>query len=229
MHIAKEKKQKTSTKSIKIIELLFVIAWIFIIGILFFHRDEFNVKTILNFTPKNYLLAALTFLLLFILKSLSIVLYGGALYIATGLVFPIPYAILINLIGTFLMYTTPYIIGRYFGSDLVYDLMKRFPKISKINNFSQENEIFFTFITRVNPLIPADILSLFLGSTNLPYVPYIIGSILGILPQMIIFPIFGSNVQDFNAKELMIAIGSYVLLMIVITIIHRKHKSNHND
>ena len=66
---------------------------------------------IVEHTPRNSLLAAVVMLALFALKSISVVIYGSALYAASGLLFPLPAAVLVNLMGTVIMVSIPYSVG----------------------------------------------------------------------------------------------------------------------
>lgn len=59
-------------------------------------------------TPSNSFLAALVLLVLFALKSLTVVIYAPLLYAASGLIFPLHAAIAINLLETIIMNSIPY-------------------------------------------------------------------------------------------------------------------------
>ena len=91
--------------------------WIAIVCVCFFNRDKFSVDEVLRFTPSEPWLAALIMLLLFALKSLSVVVYCGILYAADGILFSLPVAILMNILGTAVMVSVPYFIGRRRGAD----------------------------------------------------------------------------------------------------------------
>ena len=92
--------------------------WIAIVCVCFFNRDRFSVDEVLRFTPSEPWLAAVIMLLLFALKSLSVVVYCGILYAADGILFPLPVAILMNILGTAVMVSVPYFIGRRRGGDI---------------------------------------------------------------------------------------------------------------
>lgn len=56
---------------------------------------------------------------LFAVKSLSIFLYSGLLYAASGILFPLPVAIAVNIAGTAVMVSIPYWLGKRLGSQAV--------------------------------------------------------------------------------------------------------------
>ena len=80
--------------------------------------EEITVDTILNYTPEKTLPAILMLLMMYALKSLSVVFPMIVLYMASGIMFPLPLAILVNCIGLCIVVTIPYCIGRYSGGEL---------------------------------------------------------------------------------------------------------------
>ena len=61
----------------------------------------------------------LVLLALFAVKSVTIVVYGALLYAASGILFPLPAALAVNLLGTIIMITIPYLIGSASGSEAI--------------------------------------------------------------------------------------------------------------
>ena len=121
--------------------------WIAIVCVCFFNRDRFSVDEVLRFTPSEPWLAAVIMLLLFALKSLSVVVYCGILYAADGILFPLPVAILMNILGTAVMVSVPYFIGRRRGGDIPARIVERFPKAALIKEFRDSNDFLFTSVT----------------------------------------------------------------------------------
>ena len=65
-----------------------VIFWLIIILLCLIYRDEITVDSIVAFTPQNTFVAVLVMLALFAVKSVSIFIYCGLLYAASGILFP---------------------------------------------------------------------------------------------------------------------------------------------
>ena len=82
-----------------------------------------------NFTPKNPFFAICIILILFALKSISMVIYGGILYVVSGILFSLPTAIAVNLIGGIIMTSIPFWIGKRFGAKRMDHLVQRNPKL----------------------------------------------------------------------------------------------------
>lgn len=68
--------EKRKQMILRIGRILLGLIWAAIIVALFCHKKDLTVDEILRFTPSNPVLAALTMLALFALKSISVVLYS---------------------------------------------------------------------------------------------------------------------------------------------------------
>lgn len=79
--------------------------WAVIIVLCICFRKSLTPERIAGMTPANSFLAALVLLALFALKSPTVVIYAPLLYAVSGLLFPLPAAITINLVGTLIMVT----------------------------------------------------------------------------------------------------------------------------
>ena len=187
--------------------------WLVILGVCLLHRDWFSVENVLGTSPQNMLLAALFLLALFALKSLSVFIYSGFLFLASGVLFPIPAAVLVNLLGTVIMVSLPYWLGRQMGGELIESIIRKYPKTAVLRQVQMENQLFLSFITRIINILPSDILSLYLGASGVRYGRYLLGSVGGMLLTIVTFPIIGSSITD-PASPLFIA---SVAVQVVVT------------
>ncbi len=180
--------------------------WAAVLIVLLINRERFSVDEVLRYSPANHVLAAMTMLLLFALKSVSIVIYCGILYAADGILFPLPIAIILNIIGTAVMVTIPYFIGKRNGRELSQKILTRFPKAGLIKDFRDDNDFMFTLITRLIGLLPCDIVSLYFGACQTNYPKYLAACILGMLPPIVTFPIIGMNASNINSPQFIISV-----------------------
>ena len=187
--------------------------WLVILGVCLLHRDWFSVENVLGVSPRNMPLAALFMLALFALRGLSIFVYSGILFIASGILFPVPAAILVNLLGAAVMVSLPYWLGRQMGGELIESIVRKYPKTAGLRQLQMENQLFLSFITRIINILPSDILSLYLGASGVRYGRYLLGSVGGMLLTIVTFPIIGSSITD-PASPLFIA---SVAVQVVVT------------
>lgn len=201
-----------------------ILIWVGIITVCFLHRKELSAEGIARYTPKDPWLAAMVMLALFALKSLSIVIYCGLLYAANGILFPLPAAIVLNLCGTVIMVTLPYMIGRNQGSAAVDTIREKYPKAEVIHKLRSQNDLGFSFLIRIARL-PCDIASLYMGAVGVAYGKYLVGSMLGLLPHTITYPIMGMSIRDIRSPKFLISLCAeiaYILVTSAVYTVYRK-------
>lgn len=180
--------------------------WVCLVLVCFIYKDEITVESIVNFTPENPVFAICIILMLFALKSVSVVIYGGILYVVSGILFSLPTAIAVNLIGGMMMTSIPFWIGKRFGTKLVDHLVQRNPKLEWLRTLPQKNEWFVSFFVRIVGGLPGDLVSMYFGSINMRYISYICGTMMGLLPSIIIFSVMGKNINDVSSPAFKISI-----------------------
>jgi len=206
-----------------------LLVWLSIILIFIFCKDEISVDGILRFTPDNLFLAAITMLVLFAFKSLSIVIFSGILFAANGIMFSLPAAILLNLCGTAIMITIPYAIGKKSGAGMVNRVLERYPKVTALRKLRPENDFMFSFIARLIGLLPCDIVSLYMGMIRMPYITYLMGCLLGFLPGMIAFTVIGMSITDIRSPQFIIAVCAEIAIITSSASFYLIYKRKHTS
>lgn len=181
---------------------------------------DFSVSGIVDFVPENPVAAVAVMLLLFAVKSLSIVLYSGILYAASGILFPLAAAIAVNFTGTVVMVTIPYFIGGKLGSRAAGRIVKKYPKAAQIQEMRKKNDVFLVFLIRLIGILPCDIVSLYMGAVRIPYWKYLGGCLLGFLPSMVTFPVMGMNIKNPRSPAFLIALAVELLFMVGSFFVH---------
>ena len=70
--------------------------WAALIVVCIVNRDKITAEGIVGLVPQNSWLSAIILLMLFAVKSVSVVIYSGILYAASGILFSLPIAIIIE-------------------------------------------------------------------------------------------------------------------------------------
>lgn len=191
--------------------------WLVVIILCLIYRDEITVDSIVAFTPQNTFVAILVMLALFAVKSVSIFIYCGLLYAASGILFPLPLAILVNILGSVIMATIPFMIGKKAGTGLVNKLIARYPKLKFMKDIPNQNEFFMSFFVRIIGILPSDIVGMYLGASEIRFNRYITGTIIGMLPATVTFCIMGMRINDVTSPEFLLSLGFELCLMVVST------------
>ena len=195
-----------------------------------FTGGDMSVETLLEFTPKEPMLAVIVLLLLYALKSVTIFFPLLVLEIAAGhLLSPIA-ALTVNILGLVIILTLPYLIGRSIGMDAMEKLFFKYPKFKQLVSKQQESSFFWCFFLRAISCLPGDIVTMYLGATHTPFWKNLIGGILGILPGGILATLMGNNVKDPTSPAFWLSAILFVVLsagsFLLYYIYQRKQKKS---
>lgn len=213
--MAKPRSAASQEQALRTAKILVGLIWLGIITLCLLHRDSFTLEGILTYTPEKPLLAALVLLALFAVKSLSVFLYSGFLYIAAGVLFPLPAAIAVNLLGTAVMVTLPYLLGRKLGGQAVEYILRRWPKASALRDLRSGSDFFFVLIIRLLNVFSLDAVSAYMGAVGVSYRSYLPASLLGLASMCVLFPIMGGSLSDVRSPQFLVSAGIQLAIMLV--------------
>ena len=207
----KENKIKVSKTADILRKGIPVFFWAAVILLCFLYRDRITVENIVNFTPENPVLAVGIMLLLFAFKSVTFVIYGSILYAVNGILFPLPFAILLNMAGSAIMATLPFLIGRKNGSGLLLKLTEKYPKLSVLRKLPSENGFFLSVVIRLMGCLPGDVVSMYFGASGIRYREYLTGTLIGLTPSIVIFTVIGMSADDVTSPAFIISVCCEIL------------------
>ncbi len=204
--------------------------WIGIIIYGIVHRREFTLESVLNYTPESPILAFFVLMSLFALKSLTVVFYSGILYAAAGILFPIPVAIAVNICGTAVMALLSYFLSRSLGACHADELRERYPKLCTLERMRSRNNFAFVVVLRCINVVNFDIGSIYCGAARLPFAPFLAGSILGKLADLVMFSIMGASAINRDPLPVLIALAIDLAIALTIALWAKKQnaKEAHN-
>lgn len=231
------KKMSKYTKSdivIHIVRGVFLAVMAALILFVALNWNKIDVETILAAIPQGKLAAAASIILLYSLKSLSIFFPITILQIVTGYIFPIPIAIFINLLGATAEIIIPFTLSRYTSSSYIQKTIDKKPRIKEIIAALSQNEFFLSFFLRVLGFLPIDIVSMVLGMMKLKHTPYIAGSLLGLMPGIVMTSLIGDSAQDPSSNQFIVSIivmcaFSLVTTGLYIFFLHRKKRAEESE
>lgn len=168
---------------------------------------DVEAADILQWSPSNPFLAALFLIALYAAKSMSVFFPLVVLYLAGGLLFPLPVSLAVNLAGTAACVSVPYLVGRFSAAESVDRLREKYPKLEKLERVQQDNHFLFVLIARALGVLPGDVVSLYFGSMRLPFLPYLAGSLVGLAPTMVAVSIMGDNAANPLSPGCLIAVA----------------------
>lgn len=183
---------------------------------------DLEAQEILSWSPAEPWLAALFLTALYAVKSMTVFFPLVVLYLAGGLLFPLPAALAVNLIGLAVCDTVPYLVGRLSAADTLIRLRAKYPRLETVERMQRENDFLFAVLTRAVGILPGDVVSLYLGAVRLPYGAYLAGSLLGLCPTMVAVTIMGDNAADPLSPGFLIALGCDLVIVLISFLICRR-------
>lgn len=213
----------------KVMRFLPIVACLIFTIIAVWKRDELSVQNISRLVTENVALSALILLLLYALKSLSVAFPIAVLEVVAGIVFPLPIALLLNLIGIVIVLTIPYHIGRLSGHDLADQIIGRNKWLERISEYQSKNAFFMSFLLRVIAILPGDIVSMYLGASGIRFPQFLTGCLLGALPRMIAYTIAGDSIMTPNSPAFIISVLLSVLLAVISFAVHYHLNRLHDE
>ena len=194
--------------------------WAALIVVCIVNRDKITAEGIVGLVPKDSVLSIIVMLLLFAVKGVAVFIYGSILYAASGILFSLPVAIIVNTIGTVIMTTIPFYIGKKAGSRLLGELVKKNSKLELLRDTQNKNEFFVSFFLRMVGLLPADLVAMYLGASGMRYKPYFFGTVIGLLPAIVCFSVMGMSIDDVGSPQFLISLIVEVGLMLLSLLIY---------
>jgi len=205
------------TSKVRALRIAAILLWCAVLVWAILNRSRFTLDAILSYTPESPLLAAVIMMGFFALKSLTVVFYSGLLYVADGLLFPLPIAILLNILGTVVMVLIPYCTAHSFGSEYAASLLKKHPKLKAVEALRRGNDLAFAVLLRSVNIVNFDIGSMYMGAVGLRLPLVLLGSALGKAADIVLYPIIGENLGNPRSSAFWAAL-SLDLLLSVITV-----------
>ena len=164
--------------------------------------------------------SAVLLLLLYGLKSATVFFPLLILEMTAGYLFPVPVALVINLIGIWIVLTIPYWIGHALGLRQVSNLIQKYPKFQAVMKQQQTHSFFLCFFLRAINCLPGDLVTMYLGATHTSFWHNLLEGTLGILPGMIPATIMGVSIQNPSSPAFWLSAALTVGLAVLSTVLY---------
>ncbi len=161
-------------------------------------RDRLTAEHIAAWSPREAGLAVVFLLVLYAVKSLSVAFPLSALEAAVGLLFPLPAALAVNLLGVLTAQVIPFFLGRREQAGLA-DLTARHPRLAALRPGDRPGRA--VFLLRLAGASPGDLVSLYLGAAGVPLRAYLTGGVLGSLPRVAAATVLGAALWEIGSPR----------------------------
>lgn len=197
------------------IQIIAICIFALMIAAMIFTIDgKLSIDSILSIAEKHHAMSVLFLLLLFGIKSMTIVVPIDSLYMVCGMLYSPLEALLVSYMGITVGFSVPYILGRWSGGDGIEKLMKKYPKIDKILSAQQENEVLIAFLARIIGGIPYDVMSMYFGACRMSYIKFILSSLAGCSLTLVTMTLIGDAILEPTSPQFITLLAVRVLISI---------------
>lgn len=215
-------------KFYKIFISLFIIALILIM-FYFMNKDIMNVDTLKNLILDSGYFAPLIYIIAFSLVPLTF-FPDSLLAILGGTIFGLSRGFLYTSIGALIGGSISFFISRILGQSFVEKLEN--DKLKNIQNLLKDNGFLMILLLRLIPLFPFDLISYGAGLTKISYKDFLLGTLIGIIPGILVFVNLGAQWISFNKESIYLSVSLLILFIIVSLFLKKiyinKHLSKEN-
>lgn len=153
--------------------------------------------------------------------------------LAGGTIFGLFKGTLYTMIGVLINTPIMYFIGRFLLKDFVHNFVDNHMSEKLRNALKSTNQkvlALVLFIIRLSPIFSYNLVNYISGVTEIKFLPYILTTIAGVLPGVIVFINIGENVLNVGSKEFFISLSFLLVLVIISAIISKLFlKNEEND
>lgn len=161
-------------------------------------RAHLTADRIAAWSPRQAALAGVFLWALYAVKSLSVAFPLSALEAAGGLLFPLPAALAVNLLGVMTAQIIPFLLGRREQTELA-QLLLRYPRLEALQPRRRPKEA--VFLLRLAGAGPGDLVSFYLGAAGIPPKAYLTGGFWGSLPRVAAATVLGAALWEFGSPR----------------------------
>lgn len=197
----------------KVLKILISIIIILILGSVVYKlfSMNINVNDIQYYVSSFDKLAPMVYIIMFALVPLTL-FPDSILAIGGGLIFGLGKGYIYTLIGALIGASLSFYISRKLGRNFVKKLTKE--KLDNIEEMINSKGFFVVLILRLIPLFPFDIISYGAGLTSIKYKDFLIATIIGTIPGILVFTNIGAQSVNIGSNSFYISIMGLILLVL---------------
>ncbi len=199
------------------------------VGVAIYLINRYNIFK--GYTPeqmKDYVhsfgaLAPIIYIIMFTFIPLTL-FPDSVLAIAGGMCFGLLWGFTYTIIGAILGGTLAFYISRLIGKNYIKNMIKK--DLGELSNHIGDKGFWVILMLRLIPLFPFDVISYGAGLSNIKYKDFLIATIFGIIPGILVFTNVGDKATEIGSTGFYISISLLVLLFITAGILKNKISLN---
>lgn len=180
---------------------------------------------------KRYILgygdfASIIYLVLYSLKPIALFIPVSMMSIVAGNVFGPYKALMLSMIGCFTSGTLAFFLAKFLGRSFVDRVLKG--KAMNLDSNIEKYGLRIMIIMRLAFVFPYDPLSYAAGLSKMKYRDFIIGSMIGVFPEIVSYSFMGQNLEHPFSLRFAMPIISIIIIAIIAFYVHKSIGNSKN-
>ena len=142
---------------------------------------------------------------------------------------PIISVVLFGSLGATAGSLVGYALGRYAAMPIILKygkfILLKPHHIEKAENFAKKYGVYSVLIGRVLPIVPFKVFSIAAGITKIPLLPFIICTLIGLIPRIVLLSMFGASIVKYTKPTLLIS-AAVILVFLAYKLSKKFYRNN---
>ncbi|MDT8718520.1 TVP38/TMEM64 family protein [Clostridium sp. 19966] len=182
----------------------------------------FNLHHIRRYLMHFGKFTVLAILIIYMVKPVGFILPTSAIAIATGGIYGVFLGTVISLVGCFLSSTVAFYISRFLGKGFVEKFTKG--KALQLEDNIEKHGFKIMFFMRLSIIFPFDALSYAAGLSKIKYKDFILGTVIGVIPEMISYSSAGKHLDNPISLQFILPFIIIILFAMLFSMVTKKSK-----
>lgn len=167
------------------------------------------------------------------LESSIVPVPSEAIIVAAGAIgIPMASIVIFGSIGSTLGAMAGYLLGRYAALPVILKfgrfILIKPHHIQKAEAFAKKYGAWGVLLGRVLPIVPFKVFSIASGITNIPFIPFVVCTLIGVVPRIYLLAIFGSVLIKYT-KPAVIGLAAILLIFIAYKVTRTFYLSGNRE
>lgn len=174
--------------------------------------DTFSIHGVENILKEHKDTSVIIYMFLNLIRPFFMIIPAWIFAVVSGVIYGPFLGTVYSLIGIFISSISAFYLGRILGRDFLYNMFGN--KLKKIDKSLDENGFRYLFIMRVTVVFPFDPLSYMAGMSKMKFRPYIVATMLGVIPETIAFNYLGESLKNipFSVLVVIVCVGIVIFI-----------------
>jgi uncharacterized membrane protein YdjX (TVP38/TMEM64 family) len=181
-----------------------------------------NIYSVQDYINSYGRFAAIIYVILFILRTLLIFFPSSVMVFLGGSLFGEIRGFFLSMICIFITASMAFFISRYAGKDIANKILKG--KIKKLDLKAEEHGFKLIFLMRLSVIFPFDIMNYTAGLSKIRYIDFILGTLLGITPEVFSITYISSNIGNPMSLKFKLAIVLFIITVAIPFFFNKRNK-----